>query len=427
MKKMVFAFKTLGCRLNQAEEESLRRQVMEQGHFVSEPARADICIVNTCSVTAVADKKSHMAIKRLKKENPNLKIVVIGCGAKMAKDYPEIDLWVENSEKKGTLKKVLDKFSNMLANKEPKQSSKKALKRTRALLKIQDGCNNFCAYCIVPHLRGREVSYSMGEVIDEAKKLEEMGCQELVLSGVNVGKYQVKNQRPITINQKEVNLSEKDRMLDLTGLIKELLEKTAFPRIRLSSINPQDVTDGMIELWAKEDRLCPHFHLSLQSGSNKILKKMGRPYSREDYLKLSKKIAQKVPNAAITTDVIVGFPGETDDDFKDSFELAKEVGLAKLHVFRYSKRAGTRASLDSEQISDSIKKERSQKLLKLSKELEDNYRERYLGKVVEVLFEEQKDGFFYGLTPNYIRVKLTSKDDLTNKLKKIKLQEENLA
>lgn len=400
-----FSFITLGCRLNQAEEEKLRRELAEAGILVSEPENADFCIVNTCSVTAVADRKSRQAIHRLKTKNDNIKIIVIGCGAEIAAKYPEVELWIPNSDKENTFKNIRGKFKLTIGNKTVDRKSK----RTRALLKIQDGCNNFCAYCIVPYLRGREVSVPSKEVISEAKKLEKMGYQELVLSGVNVGKY------------------KSGQAKNLTELIKLLLLETEFKRIRLSSINPQDITDEMVALWKGEKRLCRHFHLSLQSGSTSVLKRMRRPYTSEKYLELSTKIIQEIPDMAITTDVIVGFPGETEKEFAETCDFVKKANLAKLHVFPYSERAGTRAATMEEPVPKEVRKERAKKLREIGKELETRFKNRFLGKELEVLFEEEKDGLWYGLNSNYIRIKYQSKQDLENQFKKIKLNKENLA
>jgi threonylcarbamoyladenosine tRNA methylthiotransferase MtaB len=400
---------------------------METGLLVADPKSADICIVNTCSVTAMADKKSHQAIRSLKKNNPKLKLVVIGCGAEAARGIEGVDFIVPNKDKDKAFQIISSKYLNsksQITNDNRGAENLKAIQasktdsgsgRTRALLKIQDGCNNFCAYCIVPHLRGREVSVPAEEVIREAKKLRKMGYQELVLSGVNVGKYDSNG-------------------LNLTGLIAQILKATDFPRIRLSSINPQDITGEMINLWAGEPRLCRHFHLSLQSGCTMVLKRMGRPYTAEEYLDLSTKIVQRIPEMAITTDVIVGFPGETEKEFKDTESFIKKAPLAKLHVFRYSKRAGTRAAVAPDQVSPDLKKSRSTSLLRSSEVLEKKFKERFLGQEVEVLFEEKKRAsengevpYWYGLTSNYIRVKYQSNEDLENKFKTVKLSPENLA
>lgn len=479
-KSPVFYFKTLGCRLNQAEEESLRRQVLESSFLISEnPEDADFVIVNSCSVTAVADRKTRQMIKQSKIKNRKSKIILVGCGAKAAKGCLEVNLIIANRDKLDALKMIMKKFAVKMPNykyqitnksKNPNdeklkhktiQASKtineNQSKRTRALLKIQDGCNNFCAYCIVPYLRGREVSVPVADVILEAKKLEEMGYKELVLSGVNVGRYhsQVKIKNEKVKKDTVVILSEStsrriplqqvqnSASVNLTTLIRLILKETNFPRIRLSSINPQDITDEMIKLWAGEPRLCRHFHLSLQSGSDGVLKRMGRPYSVQKYYSLSKKIVQKLPDMAITTDVIVGFPGETKAEFAETCNFVYKVGFAKLHVFRYSPRPGTRAAEMPNQVSDTLKTRRSKELIEISKELESNFKNHFLGREMEVLFEEKKsqkgstlsskrvepsqEMEWYGLTSNCIRVKYKSGTDLQNQLRKIKLKKENLA
>lgn len=428
------SFYTLGCRLNQAEEERLRREFMEAGFFVMEPEKAGICIVNTCSVTNLADVKSHRAIKHLKKINPKLKIVAIGCGADEKKAYPEVDLWINNDQKPQLLEIISSNFKvlkqptnrNTLAGQAKLETQKLFSGRTRALLKIQDGCNNFCAYCIVPYLRGREVSVPAKDVLSEAKKLEEMGYKELVLSGVNVGKYgadQIHNSKTDSKIEKQ---NSKLKANGLTELLELLLKETNFPRIRLSSVNPQDITDEMIDLWAKEPRLCRHFHLSLQSGSTTVLRRMGRPYTAQFYYSLTKKIVQKLPEVAITTDVIVGFPGETESEFKETLSFVKKIKFAKLHVFRYSKRSGTRAENMPNQVPESIKTKRSKTLHRCSDVLEREFKERFIGQEMEVLFEEKKGEYWYGLSSNYIRIKYFSNKNLENKLVKIRIGKNNL-
>lgn len=416
MKRPVISFVTLGCRLNQAEEESFRREALEAGFLISEPNNADLCIVNTCSVTSVADKKSHQAIRKIKSQNNTIKIVAIGCGAENSKVMPEVDLAVSNKDKTDIIKIVTSKLvpSDALRRSKPIQNKKKTINsyyRTRALLKIQDGCNNFCSYCIVAHLRGRETSVLVSEILKEAQKLDKMGYKELVLTGVNVGKY--KSQYS-------------GKIVDLTGLVKILLKKTDFPRIRLSSINPQDVTDDMIDLWAKEPRLCRHFHLSLQSGSTSVLKRMKRPYAAENYKILSNKIVQKIPEIAITTDVIVGFPGETEKEFNETKEFIKKANLAKIHTFRYSKRPGTLAYDMPRQVPEHIKKKRAGDIHQFTKGLEKSFKEKFIGQEMEVLFEDKKDGFWYGLTTNYIRIKYKSDRNLYNQIIKVKILAENL-
>ncbi len=393
------AFYTLGCRLNQAEEEKLRRQFNEAGFFVARPELADIIVINTCSITGVADKKSRQAIRRLKGLNDRAKIVVIGCGANELGQLPEVDLAIGNKDKDKVFTIITQEYSLV-----PKFSQQKSStsKRTRALLKIQDGCNNFCAYCIVPYLRGREKSLSLNELVSEAIKLRKLGYNELVLSGVNVGRHD-----------------------DLEGLINELLVKTDFPRIRLSSINPQDITPKLIKLWSRDKRLCRHFHLSLQSGCDETLKRMGRPYNGADFTKVVNLIRKEINEVAITTDVIVGFPGETAEEFTKTCDFIKKTKFAKIHVFPYSVREGTKASKMTQQIDSRIKKERAKILRDVSSKLRENYLHDFVGKTENVLFEEKKGSYWWGLTSNYIKVRYEGKV-LINQILPVTLKKENI-
>jgi threonylcarbamoyladenosine tRNA methylthiotransferase MtaB len=416
------SFHTLGCRLNQAEEESLRREFLEAGFMITEPKNADLIIINTCSVTTLADKKSRQAIRKLKNENCKLKIVVIGCGAEAAKDMPEVDLIIPNKDKVKVLKIVsrhlnIDLSDYALYSIPHTQCSHP---RTRALLKVQDGCNNFCTYCIIPHLRGREVSVPASKVLEEAKKMEKLGYKELVISGVNVGKYKYS-----TDNEKLISQIQNNKNIQLVDLIRLILEETDFPRIRLSSINPQDITDELIGLWVNEERLCRHFHLSLQSGSDTVLKRMGRPYSVHKYYSVVKKITQKIKDVAITTDIIVGFPGETEEEFQETCDFVNKVGFSRIHVFPYSKRGGTRAALMNNQVDQETKKQKSKTLREIGDNLRRTSLKQFREVPIEVLFEEKKGDYWYGLTSNYIKVRHKSKQNLTNTIKTIKLNKSN--
>lgn len=427
------SFYTLGCRLNQAEEESLRRKFLKSGFIVCEPVVADVVIINTCSVTAIADKKSRQTIRKLKNDNPKVKIVVIGCGAETTKDLPEVDIAILNENKKNTLDIVKYKFGQLRTKtKNPKQTQSVNIKnsflearpssaRTRALLKIQDGCNNCCAYCIIPYLRGKEISLSPEEVLKEAKELDNLGYKELVITGINVGKYNYS-----TNNENQIFQNQDNKNIKLVDLIRLILKETDFPRIRLSSINPQDVTDELLGLWAKEERLMRHLHLSLQSGSNPVLKRMRRPYTAQKYYSLVKNITQKIPKIAISTDIIVGFPGETDNDFKETIKFVNKVKFAKIHVFPFSKRPGTKASKMENQLESKTIKKRAQKLRKIGEDLREDFLKQFREAEADVLFEEKKGDFWYGLTSNYIRVKYKSNLDLRNKIKKIKLRKSNI-
>lgn len=401
------SFITLGCRLNQAEEEKLRRKFSEVGVFVVDVSKSELVIVNTCSVTQLADKKSRQKIRSIIKKKPNAKIVVMGCGSEETKDINGVDLFIPNQEKENAFKLITKKYKIHIYSHVRKNEEIFVNKnRTRALLKVQDGCNNFCTYCIVPYLRGREVSVPISRVISEAKKLDNLGYKELVISGVNVGKY---------------NYELEGNKISLEKLIKEILGKTKFPRIRLSSINPQDITPELIDLWAHEDRLCNHYHLSLQSGSTSVLKRMKRAYTAEKYAEVVQIIREKMPDVAITTDIIVGFPGESESEFMETCDFVKSIKFAKLHVFPYSVRKGTRAADMKDQVDNAIKKTRAEKLRKIGQQLQSDYHSQFIGGQIPVLFEEEKSGYWFGLTSNYIRVKHKSKEDLENQILSVKL------
>jgi threonylcarbamoyladenosine tRNA methylthiotransferase MtaB len=273
--------------------------------------------------------------------------------------------------------------------------------RTRAFVRVQDGCNNFCAYCIVPLVRGGERSLPADGVISEIKQRSAEGDKEVVLTGTEIGAY----------NHQDVGLA---------GLLKCILKETGIARLRLSSLQPPEITPELLELWCDE-RLCRHFHLSLQSGSDSVLQRMGRRYNTADYKRAVAQIRKAVPDAAITTDIIVGFPGESDVEFRESCDFAKQTQFARIHVFPYSPRPGTKAAAMPNHVEDRIKQERSRKMLALGRACVRNFRKRFLGQTVMVLWEKQTGGVWSGLTDNYIRVFTKSDQDLTNQLLPVKL------
>ncbi len=397
--KRVF-FHTLGCRLNQAEEESLRRRFLAAGFVLTGAESADLGIINTCSVTALADKKSRQAIRRIRRKNKKMKLVVVGCGVEESRGLPEVDLFIPNEKK--------EKAFEITCGKKDVGAVWDSGGRTRALLKIQDGCGRACAYCVVPRLRGKERSRPAAEVLREAGALDGAGYRELVLTGVNVGRY------------------GKGLGVGLFKLLERILAETGFFRIRLSSVNPVEVTDELIELWAAEPRLCRHFHLSLQSGSRAVLERMRRPYGPGEFLATVGKIREKLPEAAVTTDVIVGFPGETEAEFAETCDFVRKVGFSKLHVFCYSKRKGTEAAGMSGQVPESVKKDRARVLSGIGEGLRQAYAERFLGQKLKVLFEEKKGSSWVGLSSNYLRIRKRSKKDLRNKMELVEVSSENI-
>ena len=403
---MKIALETLGCKLNQAETESLARQFVQAGYeLVHHPGEADVYILNTCTVTHTADAKARHQLRLARRQNPDIFIIATGCYAQRAAAeitaIAGVDCVVDNSEKSNLLQILKDIPQKAQSAKEPVAAS--APFRTRSFLKIQDGCQNFCSYCIVPFVRSAEISVPPESIIDEIRQRTNEGYQEVVLTGTRVGGYAFEG-------------------LDLRGLLQRILDETKIPGMRLSSLQPQEISPALIILW-QNSLLCPHFHLSLQSGSTGVLKRMNRRYSPDEYRKIVKLIRQEVPAVAITTDVIVGFPGETDKEFEESLEFCKQLGFARIHVFSYSPRSGTAAAKMAKQVADKVKKERSKQMLALAEESANNFRESFTGEALDVLWEKQTDdGDWTGMTGNYIRVYAKSKDNLRNKKSTIKIQ-----
>lgn len=362
MKKI--AYYTLGCRANQYQTEVLRLQVASDKLQVVEfSSEADIYVINTCTVTIDADRKSRQAIRRALRQNPKAEVQVAGCfarleGPKLKKLFPSI--------------KIKEKLETWNL---PPSTDK--TKRVRMNLMIQDGCEHFCSYCIVPYARGKITSKPVDQVNNEAEQLIQAGAREIVLTGINLGTYQ----------------------FDLSKVIQQLSAIPELLRIRLSSIEPMYISRGLIDAAAKLPKVCRHFHLPLQSGDNSILKKMDRNYTRDDYLGLVNYIRNKIPDCGITTDIIVGFPGEGDQEFQNTLDLVNQAKFSRIHIFPYSRRKGTPAAEFPEQVDEKAKKKRSKTLNSLRTRLMVEFASRYLNKEVEILVEQKGEG----LTSNFIR------------------------
>jgi threonylcarbamoyladenosine tRNA methylthiotransferase MtaB len=405
---MKIALETLGCKLNQAETEALARRFVQAGHeLVQQPDEADVYILNTCTVTRTADAKARHLLRLAHRRNPDVFIIATGCYAqRMALELTAIEgvnRVVDNSEKENLLQilKGIPRKDNSVKD----SSHPSSPFRTRSFLKIQDGCQNFCAYCIVPFVRSKETSVPPDVILKEITRREAEGYREIVLTGTRVGGY-----------------AYAGAYAKLQGLLQRILSETKIPRIRLSSLQPQEISPELIRLW-QNNRLCPHFHLSLQSGSAGVLKRMNRRYSPEDYQKVVKLIRREVPSVAITTDIIVGFPGETDREFEESLEFCRQTDFARIHVFSYSPRSGTKAAEMEGQVSDQIKKERSRKMLALAEESSLKFKASFTGEAMDVLWEKQTDdGDWTGMTGNYIRVYGKSGDNLSNKVSSAKVK-----
>ncbi len=407
---MRVTLETLGCKLNQAETESLARRLTDAGYELVAPVdEADVYILNTCTVTQTADAKCRHLLRMAHRRNPGALVVAIGCySQRVPEELAQIEgvsLVVGNDGKPHLLQML--KESAHASSLAPVQSGSisehHAVFRTRAFIKVQDGCNCFCSYCVVPLVRGRERSLPADQIIAEVRHRVANGAVEVILTGTEIGAYSHDG-------------------VTLKGLVERILAETGITRVRLSSLQPQEISRELVELW-RDNRLCPHFHLSLQSGSDTVLRRMKRRYSVSDYQSSVSLIRALVPDVAITTDVIVGFPGETDREFDESYELCQQLEFARIHVFPYSPRQGTEAAKMPDKVSDKVKKERSRKMLALAKESAQNFRRGHIGKVMSVLWEGQSGGIWSGLTDNYIRVYIRSDEDLTNKLVPVELTE----
>ncbi len=394
---------TLGCKLNQAETEFLAHQLAEAGYLISSGKKADIFVLNTCTVTHIADRKARQWLRLVRRTNPKALIIATGCYVERAPEevmrVGGID-WVVGNSDKGQLLKLIQRQV-------PVKSGIKddrlpwSWGRVRTLVKIQDGCNDFCTYCVVPRVRGREYSLPPEEIIREIKKRELAGYQEVVLTGTKVGCYRYNG-------------------IGLADLIKKILKETKISRIRLSSLQPQEISPELLSLW-QDRRLCPHFHLALQSGNDQVLKRMGRRYSVASYLEAVALLRKMIPDVAITTDVMVGFPGETEAEFEDTYRLCQELGFARIHVFPYSPRPGTPAA-SMVPVTEITKRMRVEKMLKLASLSAKRFKEQFLGQDLEVLWEKEVvPGIYSGLTSNYLRVFIRSNEPLTNKLLPVRI------
>lgn len=393
----------LGCRLNEAELERWRREFLARGcRVVGRPEEADVCVLNTCAVTAAASRQSRQAARRLHRRNPQARIVFAGCDADMEPDraaaLPGVDLVVGNRDKDRLVDQVIEHFSDAVsmpvAAQEPDSVYVFPGVRTRAFVKVQDGCNNHCTFCIVSTLRGEERSRPIREVVQEIRQLTELGYREAVLTGVHLGGY------------------GRDLGVTLQDLVVAILEETPLERLRLSSLEPWDIPVSFFKLWGRyPGRLMPHLHLPLQSGCDATLRRMGRRYTTEAYAKLVAAAREHIPDVSITTDIIVGFPGETEAEFEATLRFVAQMHFAHIHIFTYSLREGTPAARMPGQIPDKVKKERSRRLHELMRRQKEAWLARFVGTVRPVLWEEpvatvpeRGQRVWSGLTDNYLRV-----------------------
>ena len=407
--KKKVAFFTLGCKVNQYETNGMAQKLMDKCEVVEPEEKADIYIINTCSVTNMSDRKSRQMIRRAKEMNSDAFVIVVGCYAEVAKEeiekIDEVDLVLGNHQKANIDKYIEAYFDGKniddtaIENYFYDFGSITYTEKTRAVIKVQDGCNNFCTYCIIPYARGRICSRKPESVIDEITKIADEGIKEVVITGIQVSAYG----------------KDFDNEYRLIDLLEEINKIDGIERIRLGSIEPLMITDEFCNRARKIEKLCHHFHLSLQSGCDKTLKEMNRKYTTDQFRDVVRRLRNLYDDVILTTDIIVGFPNETDEDFEKTYEFLKEIKFYKMHVFKYSPRKGTVAAKMKNQIPAEIKDVRSKRLLQLSNENECDYLNEYIGKKVRVLMEEKDGDYIKGHTGNYIVVKTVGDEsDLEN-------------
>ena len=402
-----FCIKTLGCKVNSYESEFIRNLFLNEGYTLSEN-NPDVYVINTCTVTNDADKKSKKMINSIRKNNKDSIVLALGCFCQNKMNdinkYINADIILGNKDKSKIVnyvneflknKKKIVKFYDMNIQ-EFEDMEIKCYAKARAFVKIEDGCNNFCSYCIIPYVRGRVRSKNIDKVIHEVDNLLLNGHKEIVLTGIHIGQY-----------GKDINLK-------LYNLLTELLKNNKLKCLRLSSIEVVEIDDDIINLIKNNNKMASHMHIPLQSGCDKILKLMNGRYNKKEYKLIIDKIRQARENISITTDVIVGFPMETDEDFKETYNFCKEMKFTKIHVFPYSDREGTVASKMNGKIDNTIKKERVRKLIELSNELQKDYYYSFIGKKEKIIIESYIDGYYIGHTSNYLKLKLKGNYEIRN-------------
>ena len=416
MKKKV-ALHNLGCKVNAYELEAMQ-EMLEKAVYEIVPFApgADVYIINTCTVTNIADRKSRQMLHKARKMNPQAIVIAAGCYVQAQKNMENIDDAIDivlGNNRKQDLLFVLENYKkengqekDMISLDKPVEYEELHLsstgEHTRAYLKVQDGCNQFCSYCIIPYVRGRVRSRKKEEILEEVLRLTKNGYQEFVLTGIHLSSYGV------------------DCEDNLLGLIKAVHEIEGVKRIRLGSLEPRIITEEFAQALGNMPKICPHFHLSLQSGCDATLKRMNRKYSAGEYLEGCRILRKYFKNPALTTDVIVGFPQESEEEFEQSYKMIESVEFYETHIFKYSRRQGTRAAQMEGQVDETVKTERSHKLIQLGKEKKQKYMESFLGQQVEILFEEtakiQGEEYWIGYTKEYLKVAAKSKENLENRI-----------
>lgn len=423
------ALHNLGCKVNAYETDAMQQMLEEAGYeIVPFSEEADVYIINTCSVTNMADRKSRQMIHRARKLNAKAAVVAAGCyvqtSTKQVMDDLAVDIVIGNNQKNQLVNLLEEFFAEEEYHKVvscvdindgvqdyEKLQVEKTAEHTRVFIKVQDGCNQFCSYCIIPFARGRVRSRGVEDVVNEVKHLAAAGYQEVVLTGIHLSSYGLQEDYNVVYRQSVVQEQ-------LLALIEAVAEVEGIKRIRLGSLEPQVITEDFAKRLSAVDKLCPHFHLSMQSGCDATLQRMNRKYSSAEYKQGCDILRKYFDNPAITTDVIVGFPGETEEEFATTKEFIRQIGFYEMHIFKYSKRQGTKAATMPNQVPEEIKTRRSDELLALEKEMSRDYRQSYVGREVEALLETPitVDGknYYTGYTKEYIRVAKKTNQNMSN-------------
>lgn len=418
---MKFYFYTLGCKVNQYESQMLSQLFEERGYTpASTPSEADIIVINSCTVTAESDRKSRQAVRRFKRAQKNAVVVLMGCMpqafSEAAEKLIDADVITGNSDHK----KIPELIEEYLAKGErivkviPHERGEKYntpslckfSERTRAFMKVEDGCDRYCTYCTIPKARGDVRSRDLADIENEAKALADNGYKEIVLVGINLTSY------------------GRDSGLDICDAVRAAAKPEGIKRVRLGSLEPDHISDETLEKLAEIEEFCPQFHLALQSGCDATLKRMNRHYDTAFYRDLVKRIRQRFQNASITTDIMVGFPGETEEEFKNSLAFYREIGFARGHVFAYSKRSGTIAAALKNQVDEGVKTLRAKEMAKVAEDCEKAFIKTQIGKTASVLFETYKDGVNEGYSENYTRVVLNGAENLSGEIIALTLSKE---
>ena len=413
------AFITLGCKVNQYETNAMTQQFIEKGYeVVDHTEKADIYIVNTCTVTNMSDRKSRQMLRRVKELNQEAIVVACGCYAQVAKEelekIEEINLVLGNNEKKD----IVEHVEKYIESNIPEVQTEDVMnqrefvefgditftEKTRAVIKIQDGCDRFCSYCIIPYARGRVRSRKPEHILSEIQKIAKEGIKEVVITGIHIASY-------------GKDFRQEYRLINL---LEDMNQIEGIERIRLGSIEPLLITEEFVSRLEKLSKVCHQFHLSLQSGCDETLKRMNRRYSTEQFKEITELLRKTFEDAILTTDIIVGFPGESEEEFEKTYAFLKDIKFYKMHVFKYSQRKGTKAAVMPNQIDGNKKEERSRRLIELSNKNEKTYNEKYIGKEVQVLFEEEKHGVWQGHTKNYILAHYKTEENMENKMVTLK-------